>query len=126
MIDYSLRNGLLIFFLLVVPLLIALILVLLYIFKRDSLDVCLKRRQKPRNTGNRNANAPANDSVQTNVTSQPPGQVPPPRPPGPSVVSAPISGFRYGEVDYWNLETNVIPPRPQPPVQGPGVPKAIP
>ncbi|XP_047232371.1 disintegrin and metalloproteinase domain-containing protein 9 isoform X2 [Girardinichthys multiradiatus] len=126
MIDYSLRNGLLIFFLLIVPLLIALILVLLYIFKRDSLDVCLKRRQKPRNTGNRNANAPANDSVQTNVTSQPPGQVPPARPPGPSVVSAPISGFRYGEVDYWNLETNVIPPRPQPPVQGPGVPRAIP
>lgn len=40
--DYSLRNGLLIFFLLVVPVLVFLILVLLYIFRRDSLDPCLK------------------------------------------------------------------------------------
>lgn len=40
--DHSLRNGLLIFFLLVVPIIVLTILVLLYIFKRDSLDPCLK------------------------------------------------------------------------------------
>lgn len=39
--DHSLRNGLLIFFLLVLPLLVALILVLLYVFRRDALDPCL-------------------------------------------------------------------------------------
>ncbi|KAM3859936.1 disintegrin and metalloproteinase domain-containing protein 9 [Diretmus argenteus] len=41
-IDYSVRNGLLVFFLLVVPLLVLLSLMLLYVFKRDSLDRCLK------------------------------------------------------------------------------------
>lgn len=40
--DYSLRNGLLIFFLLVLPLLVVLVLVLLYVFRRDTLDPCLK------------------------------------------------------------------------------------
>ncbi|XP_012720861.2 disintegrin and metalloproteinase domain-containing protein 9 isoform X1 [Fundulus heteroclitus] len=126
MIDYSLRNGLLIFFLLIVPLLIAAILVLLYVFKRDSLDICLKRNPKSRNTGNRNANAPTNGNVQTNVTIQPPGQVPPPRPPAPSGTSAPASGYRYGELDYWNQDTNRAPARPSPPVQGPGMPRPIP
>jgi len=43
--DHSLRNGLLIFFLLVVPVLVIVILALLYIFKRDSLKPCLKRRR---------------------------------------------------------------------------------
>lgn len=126
MIDYSLRNGLLIFFLLIVPLLVAVILVLLYMFRRESLDVCLKRRQKSGNTGNRNANAQRNGNIQTDVTVQPPIQFPPARPPDPSVTSAPISGFRYGEVDYWNQEPNSAPARPPPPVQGPGVPKPIP
>uniref|UniRef100_A0A8C6WWM8 Zgc:174164 n=1 Tax=Neogobius melanostomus TaxID=47308 RepID=A0A8C6WWM8_9GOBI len=45
-IDYSLRNGLLIFFLLVVPVLVLVILLFLYLFRRDSLDPCLKRRRK--------------------------------------------------------------------------------
>lgn len=40
--DYSLRNGLLIFFLLVVPVMVFVILGLLYMFRRDSLDPCLK------------------------------------------------------------------------------------
>uniref|UniRef100_A0A665WSK0 Disintegrin and metalloproteinase domain-containing protein 9-like n=1 Tax=Echeneis naucrates TaxID=173247 RepID=A0A665WSK0_ECHNA len=47
-IDYSLRNGLLIFFLLVVPLLVVVILALLYVFKRDTLNVCLKRKRNSR------------------------------------------------------------------------------
>ncbi|XP_043958719.1 disintegrin and metalloproteinase domain-containing protein 9 isoform X1 [Gambusia affinis] len=126
MIDYSLRNGLLIFFLLVVPLLVAAILLLLYMFKRESLDICLKRRKRPRSTGNRNANPPTNGNVQTDVTIQPPRQVPPERPPAPSVTSAPIPGFRYGELDYWTKEANEAPARPPAPVQGPGVPRPIP
>ncbi|KAK1794367.1 hypothetical protein P4O66_011255, partial [Electrophorus voltai] len=40
-IDYSLRNGLLIFFLLVVPLLAGLVLLLLFVFRRDMLRRCL-------------------------------------------------------------------------------------
>ncbi|XP_037547052.1 disintegrin and metalloproteinase domain-containing protein 9 [Nematolebias whitei] len=121
-IDYSLRNGLLIFFLLVVPVLVALILVLLYMFKRDSLDVCLKGRRKSRNA--RNANAQGNN--RTTTTTEPPPQVVPDRPPNPPATSVPISGFRYGELDYWNLEKNEPPARPPRPVQGPGVPKPIP
>ncbi|XP_041829179.1 disintegrin and metalloproteinase domain-containing protein 9 [Melanotaenia boesemani] len=119
-IDYSLRNGLLIFFLLVVPLLGLLILVLLYIFKRDSLDICLKRGPKSRNARNVNTNA-ASTNVQTGATAQPP-----PHKPDPSATAAPISGFRYGELDYWNLETNIAPSLPPAPVQGPGVPRPIP
>ncbi|XP_015236789.1 PREDICTED: disintegrin and metalloproteinase domain-containing protein 9-like [Cyprinodon variegatus] len=126
MIDYSLRNGLLIFFLLIVPLLVAAILLLLYIFKKDSLNICLKRKQRSRDKGNGNTQAPTNGNVPTDVTIRTPGQVPPPRPPNPSVTSAPISGFRYGELDYWNQEDNAAPQRPPPPVQGPGVPSAIP
>uniref|UniRef100_A0A3P9LVE5 Zgc:174164 n=1 Tax=Oryzias latipes TaxID=8090 RepID=A0A3P9LVE5_ORYLA len=141
-IDYSLRNGLLIFFFLVVPLLVLLILVLLYIFKRDSLDVCLKRS---RNTGNRNTNVQPKNNVQAGVTAPTP-QAPPERPTNPPSTAAPISGFRYGELDYWRHETNNPPPRPpppggrppqpsppggrpprpSPPVQGPGVSKPIP
>uniref|UniRef100_A0AAQ5Z857 ADAM metallopeptidase domain 9 n=1 Tax=Amphiprion ocellaris TaxID=80972 RepID=A0AAQ5Z857_AMPOC len=44
-IDYSLRNGLLIFFLLSVPVLVLIILAMLYIYRRDSLEPCLKQRK---------------------------------------------------------------------------------
>uniref|UniRef100_A0A8C1KU77 Disintegrin and metalloproteinase domain-containing protein 9 n=1 Tax=Cyprinus carpio TaxID=7962 RepID=A0A8C1KU77_CYPCA len=47
-IDYSLRDGLLIFFLLVLPILVALIIILLYIFKRDSFNCCVKCRPSKR------------------------------------------------------------------------------
>ncbi|KAI2658672.1 Disintegrin and metalloproteinase domain-containing protein 9 [Labeo rohita] len=43
-IDYSLRNGLLIFFLLVVPILVGLVIILLYVFRRDSFNRCVKCR----------------------------------------------------------------------------------
>nr|XP_015818480.2 disintegrin and metalloproteinase domain-containing protein 9 [Nothobranchius furzeri] len=124
-IDYSLRNGLLIFFLLVVPLLVLLILVLLYMFKRDSLNVCLQRAHKSRNAGNGNANAQSNGNRQTNATVQPPPQVPPERPTNPPSTSVPANGFRYGELDYWNLEKE-NPLACPPPVQGPGMPKPFP
>nr|XP_046234103.1 disintegrin and metalloproteinase domain-containing protein 9 [Scatophagus argus] len=124
-IDYSLRNGLLIFFLLVVPVLVLLILVLLYIFRRDSLDPCLKgsfaSRLKSRNA--QNANGPSNSSVHTTI--QPP-QPPPERPAYPPATSVPISGFRYGELDYWNTEISTAPEKPPAPGQGPGVPRPIP
>ncbi|KAI3365175.1 hypothetical protein L3Q82_010270, partial [Scortum barcoo] len=126
-IDYSLRNGLLIFFLLVVPVLVLIILVLLYIFRRDSLDPCLKRGlTKSRNARKGNTNGQSNGSAETRATTQPPTQAPPDRPGYPPATSLPISGFRYGELDYWNAETNVVPVEPPAPRQGPGVPKPIP
>ncbi|XP_026207138.1 znMc_adamalysin_II_like and ADAM_CR domain-containing protein [Anabas testudineus] len=123
-IDYSLRNGLLIFFLLVVPVLVVLILVLLYFFRRESLDACLKRFCKPRNAQNGNTDGRSNKNVQTSATTQRPE---PPLPLGNSpATSAPISGFRYGELDYWNTEASTAPAKPPPPMQGPGMPKPIP
>ncbi|XP_038591463.1 disintegrin and metalloproteinase domain-containing protein 9 [Micropterus salmoides] len=125
-IDYSLRNGLLIFFLLVVPVLVFLILVLLYIFRRDSLDPCLKgslaNRLKTRNAQKGNANAQSNSNVQTSATTQ----APPDRPGSLPATSVPIAGFRYGELDYWNTEASTAPPQRPAPAQGPGVPKPIP
>ncbi|XP_073345808.1 disintegrin and metalloproteinase domain-containing protein 9 [Pagrus major] len=125
-IDYSLRNGLLIFFLLVVPLLVLLILVLLYIFRRDTLDPCLKggltKRLKSRNA--QNANGQSNSNVQT--TTQLPAQVPPVTAGYPPATSVPISGFRYGELDYWNADAPAAAPaQSAAPRQGPGVPKPI-
>ncbi|XP_034426955.1 disintegrin and metalloproteinase domain-containing protein 9 [Hippoglossus hippoglossus] len=121
-IDYSLRNGLLIFFLLVVPVVVLVVLALLYVFKRSSLDVCLKRRHKPRSPPSGNANGQQN----INATTQPPAPTPPNEPGNPPVTSAPISGFRYGEVDYWNTGTSAAPAPPAAPRQGPGVPRPIP
>ncbi|KAM9336916.1 disintegrin and metalloproteinase domain-containing protein 9 [Symphorus nematophorus] len=127
-IDHSLRDGLLIFFLLVVPILVLLILLLLYIFRRDSLDPCLKggltTRLKSRNAQNRNANGQSNGNVQT--TTQPPAQAPTDTTGYPPATTVPISGFRYGELDYWNTDTNAPPTQPAAPRQGPGVPKPIP
>ncbi|XP_070783393.1 disintegrin and metalloproteinase domain-containing protein 9 [Enoplosus armatus] len=128
-IDHSLRNGLLIFFLLVVPVLVLVILVLLYIFRRDSLDPCLKgglaSRLKSRNAQNGNANRQPNSNVQTSATTQPPAQTP--NGPGyPPATTVPVPGFRYGELDYWNKETSTAPAQAPAPVQGPGVPRPIP
>lgn len=130
MIDYSLRNGLLIFFLLVLPLLTLVILLLLYLFKRESLDPCLKRgrRYESRTTGTGNTKATTNSNVQTQATprSQPPVQSPPEMSGQLPDNSVPISGFRYGELDYWKYDTTVSPPTPPPrPSQGPGVPRPI-
>lgn len=122
-IDYSLRNGLLIFFLLVVPVLVLVILLLLYIFRRDSLDPCLKgglaKSLKSRNAQNANVQSNSNATV-----TQPTPQAPD-RSGYPPATSAPISGFRFGELDYWEAEENAAPPQPAP-KQGPGVPKPIP
>lgn len=125
-IDYSLRNGLLIFFLLVVPVLVLVILGLLFVFRRDSLDPCIKgaRRLKSRNAGN--ANGRSNSNVQTSVTTQPPVQAPSQGPGHPGATTVPISGFRYGELDYWNADESGAPANPAAPKQGPGVPKPIP
>ncbi|XP_076616238.1 disintegrin and metalloproteinase domain-containing protein 9 [Chaetodon auriga] len=127
-IDHSLRNGLLIFFLLVVPLLVLLILTLLYVFRRDSLDPCLKGglASRLKSSNARNVNSQSNSNVQTSATTQPPAQAPPDKPEYPPAASTPISGFRYGELDYWNTEPSAAPARPPAPRQGPGVPKAIP
>ncbi|XP_059180815.1 disintegrin and metalloproteinase domain-containing protein 9 [Centropristis striata] len=126
-IDYSLRNGLLIFFLLVVPLLVLVILVLLFFFRRDSLDLCLKRRRhKSDNARNGNTNGQSNSSVPTTSSTQPPAQATSDVSGYPAATSIPISGFRYGELDYWNAEAGTAHAQPEAPQQGPGVPKPIP
>nr|XP_019938468.1 PREDICTED: disintegrin and metalloproteinase domain-containing protein 9-like [Paralichthys olivaceus] len=125
-IDYSVRNGLLIFFLLVVPVVVLVILALLYVFRRNSLDICLKRGRKSHNPQRENANGQSNTNVQTSATMQLPAHTPPNEPGNPSDTSAPISGFRYGEMDYWNTETSTAPAQPAAPRQGPGVPRPIP
>lgn len=122
-IDYSLRNGLLIFFLLVVPLLVLLILVLLYIFRRESLEPCIKRLRK---TQTKNRNAGSNSNAQTGATTIPPPERPANRPAFPAAASTPVSGFRYGETNYWDDENSHDPPQQPPLVQGPGVPRPIP
>ncbi|XP_068610910.1 disintegrin and metalloproteinase domain-containing protein 9 [Brachionichthys hirsutus] len=105
-IDHSLRNGLLIGFLLGVPVLIVLILVLLFIFNRESLDPC---RYKSRN---------AQDVYGRNVP--PPPQIPPERPGYPPAVSHPTSG--HGAAHDWNA----VPKHTfAPPKQGPGAPRPI-
>ncbi|XP_051925476.1 disintegrin and metalloproteinase domain-containing protein 9 [Hippocampus zosterae] len=124
-IDYSLRDGLLIFFLLVVPLLVLLILVLLFLFRRDALKPCLRQvgRFRPHDGS---ANGHSDRNTETRATSRRPTEAPPQTLSYPPAASAPISGFRYGELDYWNTDPNTTSARPQPPSQGPGVPKAIP
>lgn len=100
-IDYSLRDGLLIFFLLVVPILVALIIILLYIFKRDSFNCCVKcrptKRQRSANATKSPSNVQANSS--TTRVSTPQSMTEPANP----------------------MDTSVTQPR-----QGPGVPKPIP
>ncbi|XP_077359716.1 disintegrin and metalloproteinase domain-containing protein 9 [Festucalex cinctus] len=123
-IDHSLRDGLLIFFLLVVPLLVLLILVLLFLFRRDALNPCLKqvRRFRPHHAGHGSANGHSNRNTETHAATHVTTEVPPQRLPNPPATSVPISGFRYGELDYWNMDHNITSENPQ----GPGVPKAIP
>ncbi|XP_074476040.1 disintegrin and metalloproteinase domain-containing protein 9 [Sebastes fasciatus] len=131
-IDHSLRNGLLIFFLLVVPVLVVAILGLLYFFRRDSLDLCLKGgRLKSRNAGNGNVNVQSNVNGQSNrnvqsAATQPPAQTPSVGPGYPPATVVPISNFRYGELDYWNAEVSTDSPQSPAPRQGPGVPRPIP
>ncbi|KAI4871920.1 hypothetical protein NFI96_021139, partial [Prochilodus magdalenae] len=83
-IDYSLRNGLLIFFLLVVPILVALVLAFLYVFRRDTLDRCLKgprsKRQRSNNAANTQRNSQPNSGAQRATSPQPPTQIPPANP----------------------------------------------
>ncbi|XP_071763900.1 disintegrin and metalloproteinase domain-containing protein 9 [Centroberyx gerrardi] len=125
-IDHSLRNGLLIFFLLVVPVLVLLILLLLYIFRRDSLDPCLKGSLASRHRSRNAQNGQTNGNVQANTTTQPPVHVPPAKPGNPPATSAPLSGFRYGELDYWNTDTGIATTHVPVTQQGPGVPRPIP
>lgn len=117
-IDYSLRNGLLIFFLLVVPVLIVLILVLLYVFRRDSLK-CFKRSRRQRSPNAENGQR----NVQTKSTAQPQTQSPPIQTIAPYPNSEPSS--RNGELASRNKASTPVPHSPVH-QQGPGVPKPIP
>lgn len=122
-IDYSLRDGLLIFFLLVVPILVLLVLVLLYVFRRDTLERCLKGPRSRRSRSGNTATGQANGNVPKQPTPPTPAtQAPPPRP-MPTYPPSSTSGPRYGENNNWNQPPATQPPLPQ---QGPGVPKPIP
>ncbi|XP_053739324.1 disintegrin and metalloproteinase domain-containing protein 9 [Synchiropus splendidus] len=122
-IDHSLRNGLLIFFFLVVPILVLLILVLLFIFKRDSLDPCLKRDFAQRVISGNTKRQPDVSNVEKRSSAP---QHVPGRTDYPPATDAPISDFRYGELDYRGTEPTGVPVRQPMPRQGPGVPRPIP
>ncbi|KAJ8404787.1 hypothetical protein AAFF_G00331740 [Aldrovandia affinis] len=125
-IDYSLRDGLLIFFLLVVPILLLIAILLLYMFRRDWMNKHLRIGRSRRNRSKNTASSQANGNAQTRATPQPRTQSPPisePPPAYPEVISVPPS---YEELKYGNRQypkSGIQPPRPQ---QGPGVPKPIP
>lgn len=127
-IDYSLRNGLLVFFLLVVPLLVLAVFLYLYIFKRDTLNHCLKRRRRhksqPTGNGTTATTRQTNVNVPVHTGTQLPVEPPAERPGYPP--STAVDGWRYGELNYWK-EEHQGPQAPVPaPRQGPGVPKPIP
>ncbi|CAL8305833.1 unnamed protein product [Boreogadus saida] len=137
-IDYSLRDGLLIFFLLVVPVLVLVTLLLLYNFQRGSLTACMKATKPGSNNNNDNRPTNARGNDQTNISipastvAQPRGQTPADVPPEHTAIPA-TPGFRFGELNYWkdgvdtaaSVPQSVPPPRPPPP-QGPGVPRPVP
>ncbi|XP_077062075.1 disintegrin and metalloproteinase domain-containing protein 9 [Siphateles boraxobius] len=107
-IDYSLRDGLLIFFLLVMPILVVVIIALLYIFRRDSLNCCIKgcpsKHKRSTNAPNGPSNAQSHVRANGNTTR----------------ASTPRSTTELPKPT--NLgNTSVSQPR-----QGPGVPKPIP
>ncbi|XP_068161738.1 disintegrin and metalloproteinase domain-containing protein 9 isoform X2 [Antennarius striatus] len=114
-IDNSLRDGLLIGFLLGVPVLIFIILLLIFIFKRDALDPCCPSKFRSNNAQDRYG--PSDGNIPR------PPQIPPERPGYPPAASVPNSG--HGHVDYWDpVPNHTFAPKPAP-RQGPGVPKPI-
>ncbi|XP_054625074.1 disintegrin and metalloproteinase domain-containing protein 9 isoform X2 [Dunckerocampus dactyliophorus] len=120
-INFSLRNGLLIFFLAVVPLLVLLVLLLLFFFRRDTFNPCLKPTRRSRSSHAGNANGRSNGNIETHATTRIPRELPPQRLDNPPATSAPVT--RYGELDYWN--TSSASAHGQVPRQGPGVPRPI-
>ncbi|XP_026874446.2 disintegrin and metalloproteinase domain-containing protein 9 [Electrophorus electricus] len=125
-IDYSLRNGLLIFFLLVVPLLAGLVLLLLFVFRRDMLRRCLNCHGD--NTHGSNSMPQRSSQPSSNVQSASalPATVrtPPTRPQPPQFTAAPGGYASYGN---WSGDDTQITVSTSPtPIQGPGVPKPIP
>ncbi|KAF4084551.1 hypothetical protein AMELA_G00107420 [Ameiurus melas] len=124
-IDYTLRNGLLIFFLLVLPVLVLLVFGFLYIFRRDSLNRCFRRRRSKQHRANE-ASAPRNGQPSGNVQrpARPPlpTQVPPTYPQYPSATSgAQASSNSQGSGDVQPAIFTIQYPR-----NGPGVPRPIP
>ncbi|XP_017338798.1 disintegrin and metalloproteinase domain-containing protein 9 [Ictalurus punctatus] len=124
-IDYTLRNGLLIFFLLVLPVLVLLVLGFLYIFRRDSLNRCFRRRRSKQSRATE-ASAPRNGqpsgNVQTPARPPPPTQGPPTYPQYPSATSgaqASSNSQGSGGVQPAIFTTQL-------PRNGPGVPRPIP
>ncbi|KAI1886960.1 hypothetical protein AGOR_G00201140 [Albula goreensis] len=124
-IDYSLRNGLLIFFLLVVPILILIAILLLFLFRRDWMNKMLTniRSSRTRNT----TRSQSNGNAQTSTTPQPQMQNPPRSFESPSTYPQVISGLppSYEELNYGNMEYGSSGEKVAP-KQGPGVPKPIP
>ncbi|KAK7918635.1 hypothetical protein WMY93_009919 [Mugilogobius chulae] len=135
---------------LIVPLLVFVVLLLLYIFRRDTLDPCLKRGHKSRSSTN-GTSAPPRMNVPPRMNIPPPAHATTPAPdlpverechckfqslvtPNKNFVCTCSVNWRYGELDYWKTEGEVpekdpeAPMRPPPPLsrQGPGAPRPIP
>ncbi|XP_060795248.1 disintegrin and metalloproteinase domain-containing protein 9 [Neoarius graeffei] len=121
-IDYSLRNGLLIFFLLVLPILVLAVLAFLYIYRRDSVNKCFRGRRSKRqrtNEANAQTNNQPSGNVQRPARPQPPTPNPPKNPQYPSATpgAQPSQGYDDVQPAVWSS---------QPPRNGPGVPRPIP
>ncbi|KAJ4940155.1 hypothetical protein JOQ06_026464 [Pogonophryne albipinna] len=71
-------------------------------------------------------NGQVNGNVPTSAATQPQVQAPPVGPGQPPETSLPISGFRYGELDYWNDASSSATAKNPAPRQGPGVPRPVP
>ncbi|XP_036392837.1 disintegrin and metalloproteinase domain-containing protein 9 [Megalops cyprinoides] len=124
-IDHSLRDGLLIFFLLVVPILILVAVVLLYMFRRDWVNNFLKTcRSRSRNATSTQANGATQRSAVPQSQAQNRSRTPQPPPSYPGVTSGlPPS---YEEINYGNMQDDIPETYKPAPQQGPGVPKPIP
>ncbi|XP_027033191.2 disintegrin and metalloproteinase domain-containing protein 9 isoform X1 [Tachysurus fulvidraco] len=120
-IDYSLRNGLLIFFLLVLPILVLAVFGFLYAFRRDSLNRCCRGRRSQRRRTNE-ANAQSNNQPSRNV--QRPAR-PPPRSQYPQYPS-PTSGTQSSSDSQGLGGVQPAVWTSQLPRNGPGVPRPIP
>ncbi|XP_063075030.1 disintegrin and metalloproteinase domain-containing protein 9 [Engraulis encrasicolus] len=124
-IDHSLRNGLLIFFLLVLPLLVVLVMFILYRYKPHTLQPLLNRITPPKQRSGTGAPSQANGHQPERAASPPaPKQLAPtnPQPFSPYLTESSAS------YDPWQTP-DVYPEAPAAAAaarQGPGVPRPIP
>ncbi|KAK3529367.1 hypothetical protein QTP70_029472 [Hemibagrus guttatus] len=116
-IDYSLRDGLLIFFLLVLPILVLVVFGFIYLFRRNSLNKCSRAQRSTRSRTNE-ANTQRNNQPNGNVPPRPPPPIQDPQYPSATSGAQASSNNQGGEQPaVWTSQL---------PRNGPGVPRPIP